>query len=305
MTAFFKQSFYGVCYAFNQIVPPPLALAILSLMLSACSTTSKPSLPNVNAGIDSNLNQPNAKQPNKPQTSPSINQSSGTGIGGLAGGSKTLQIPSINGKSISRPLTIGQSNSPVYATGELAIDPKRFAPNGFSQRELSYSSTLNGKTTTISGTERVYQQPNSIVYGVLYDTAKINGKSIKYYDRMWVIHQVAGNHTPLDKLPSAGKATYVGKAFNYDTELSFNYTVDFTKRTGRGWIGGADEASLDEANINHTGIAGDIRADGYYRGTYELNFFGAGAEEIAGKTSPRNGVEYTFGLSGTRGAITP
>lgn len=287
-------------------------------MLSACSTTSKPSLPNVNAGIDSNLNQPNAKQPNKPQTSPSINQSSGTqssgtGIGGLAGGSKTLQIPSINGTSISRPLTIGQSNSPVYATGELAIDPKRFAPDGFSQRELSYSSTLNGKTTTISGTERVYQQPNSIVYGVLYDTAEVNGKNIKPFvnSRFWVIHQVAGNNTPLDKLPSAGKATYAGKAFNHKTETSFNYTVDFTKRTGSGKIGEtADtyELSLREANISHTGISGAVRDNrwGENYGTYELNFFGAGAEEVAGKISTnRDGASYAFGLSGTRGAITP
>ncbi len=222
-----------------------------------------------------------------------------------------MQIPSINGTSISRPLTIGQSNSPVYATGELAIDPKRFAPNGFSQRELSYSSTLNGKTTTISGTERVYQQPNSIVYGVLYDTAEVNGENIKpsySFSRFWDIHQVAGNHTPLDKLPSAGKATYAGKAFNHKAETNFNYTVDFTKRTGSGWIGetaDTGEVSLREANISHTGISGAVGSGwGGNYGTYELNFFGAGAEEIAGKTSYRES-RYTFGLSGTRGAITP
>ena len=191
-----------------------------------------------------------------------------------------------------------------------------YRENGTWVGDVDYRSlqagmtTLNGTYTfTDSGTTypmtiRSYQGWRSgavIVY---------NPADGEYYNT-----DVYGVVTPLAALPSAGKATYRGTAFDFDDDGALTYHVDFAAKSGAGEITGLERYGT--ISLNTASIAVETNAlgeSGYLgrgtatsaRGTqfdYSFNFHGRQAEEIAGlatNTTSGDGI----GFHGTRGAIT-
>ena len=126
-----------------------------------------------------------------------------------------------------------------------------------------------------------------------------------------------GVRTPPAAIPTAGKATYHGTAFDSNERGSLTYHVDFAAKTGQGHIDGlnkykygditlAEGKFLQDKLLNgdtQTWIGGKASAATGSSFDYRLFFFGNRAEEIAGHaTSGDTGAG--LGLHGTRGAIT-
>ena len=104
-------------------------------------------------------------------------------------------------------------------------------------------------------------------------------------------------------VPSSGKFNYVGEALSQEQTGKFNYTVDFTAKTGSGSITDiADGITLHEGQIgkmSHTnpdntvvsgyGIGSSARSNSGLSGTYKLGFFGPNADEVAGVVTSHYG----------------
>ena len=116
-----------------------------------------------------------------------------------------------------------------------------------------------------------------------------------------------------EQLPSSGRATYRGAAFDRTNEGTLTYHVDFAARTGEGQIDGlprydgtinlrkAGFQTHDDGRIGIKGGAADTRYKGSL--TYDTGFAGAGAEELAGYI--HNAADNEFvGFHGTRGEIS-
>ncbi|WP_158078278.1 factor H binding protein domain-containing protein [Moraxella pluranimalium] len=237
-----------------------------------------------------------------------------------------LKIPQIKGKDIIRPAVFDgrtgyyTAKDKYVSSGELAINSTDFK-RGLDARSRSYV-ILQGERLEnyhVEGSERVYNQPYSIVYGNYYTRAvrdrdgKIwgltnytNGGANGYGTNLitkdqnyayFNVDQIAGQATPASEIPTIGKATYGGGAFTGTGEGGLSYTVDFGKRTGSGSLYVSDIAGtvvLHEGEIVSTtgggvaekGIKGVASlADTQYKGNYELGFYGPNAAEIAGKAT--------------------
>ncbi|AHG73943.1 hypothetical protein X781_17960 [Mannheimia sp. USDA-ARS-USMARC-1261] len=160
----------------------------------------------------------------------------------------------------------------------------------------------------------LYNQPYSVVTAQeVKRTGWENGKYIDISDKTIT---VKGLKT--EKLPPEGKATYEGKAFNYNGDYDgaigghLTYDVDFTNRTGSGKIEGgyARSITLAKGNLEKNSISST--ASLYYGthhhgdGSYKVEFFGPNAEEISGYIKMEtdiNGNPDSFGFSGIRGEV--
>lgn len=125
-----------------------------------------------------------------------------------------------------------------------------------------------------------------------------------------------GVRTPPAAIPTAGKATYNGTAFDSNERGSLTYHVDFAAKTGQGHIDGlnkykygditlAEGKFLQDKLLNgdtQTWIRGNASAATGSSFDYRLFFFGNRAEEIAGYAI--NDEQEGFAMHGTRGAIT-
>ena len=111
--------------------------------------------------------------------------------------------------------------------------------------------------------------------------------------------------TPTEVLPTAGKATYSGAAFDGKKQGVLSYSVDFEGRTGEGNITGLGEkVVLNKGSITHIDHNNEIdgsRLEGHgikgssNKGDYALGFFGANAEEIVGAVN-----DGEIGFAGSR-----
>ena len=116
-----------------------------------------------------------------------------------------------------------------------------------------------------------------------------------------------------EQLPSSGRATYRGAAFDRANEGTLTYHVDFAARTGEGQIDGlprydgtinlrkAGFQTHDDGAIGVKGGAADTRYKGSL--TYNTGFAGAGAEELTGYVANAADGEFV-GFHGTRGEIS-
>lgn len=159
----------------------------------------------------------------------------------------------------------------------------------------------------------LYNQPYSVVKA--QEIERKGWENGKYIDTSDKTITVKGLKT--EQLPTEGKATYEGKAFNYygDTGHSggfLTYDVDFTNRTGSGRVEGdwGMYIVLDKGNIEKNSISSTTQQhygeSHYVNGRYNIEFFGKNAEEIAGEIQTDkdpNGRIESFGLAGTRGEI--
>lgn len=183
-------------------------------------------------------------------------------------------------------------------------------PQGLSTQVVRYAGIVkdNNKPIVAQNTLRIYQQPNSVVIGLKSNGVQYDGKS--YFENApFGLELMDGN--PTKTLPTAGTFNYVGKAFNENSEGSFNYAIDFGAKTGQGSFNlNGKSAKLDKSAINphvqiHSkkqnksvqafGIAGTISGD--YQGKYGLVIFGDHAEEVLGGAEAENGSPIIFGGS--------
>ena len=116
-----------------------------------------------------------------------------------------------------------------------------------------------------------------------------------------------------EQLPSSGRATYRGVAFDRADQGTLTYHVDFAARQGEGQIDGLPRydgtitlrrAGFQTHNDGRIGVK-DGAADTRYKGslTYNTGFAGAGAEELTGYI--HNAADHEFvGFHGTRGEIS-
>ncbi|AHG80142.1 hypothetical protein X875_15240 [Mannheimia varigena USDA-ARS-USMARC-1388] len=159
----------------------------------------------------------------------------------------------------------------------------------------------------------LYNQPYSVV--TAQEVERKGWENGKYIDKSDKTITVKGLKT--EKLPTEGKATYEGKAFNYNGDTGHSggfltYNVDFTNRTGSGRVEGdwgmyilLDKGSIEKNSISST--THQYYGNSHYvDGKYQIEFFGPNAEEISGKIQTDidpNGRRESFGLAGTRGDI--
>ncbi|PNP99132.1 factor H binding protein domain-containing protein [Moraxella sp. RCAD0137] len=345
------------------------ALSALAISLAACSSsgdktdpqpaTTIPSATTGTTGNNGNTGTttpttPAPTTPTTPVVQPTVLVPAPTAPTGkvleAANKAKTLSVPSIQGHSIIRPVNLDPNRTTAYTTedklartGDAVIASTRFKP-GFSTTDRQYDVILGAGLDNyhIRGSERVYNQNYSIVYGNLYQRAEhtrdpsrrysdgsFRGNYTAYaYNNNFTVDQIAGQATEANQLPTLGKATYHGDAFSGKSNGRFEYSVDFGTRKGNGKISGLSEARSDlvlntsEIKSATAGIAakqsisGDVAFNGTNIGTYSLGFYGPKAEEVAGRLEAsdswaiRHGA-YTnragkteIGFGGTRGAIT-
>ena len=189
-------------------------------------------------------------------------------------------------------------------------------PAGFA--EFPAQMTINSKNdrgTTENVTVRSYQGFHAVNFAIkgpaggLVNRLGVNESGLQYFD-------------PTKILPTAGKATYNGRAFDTDPahDATLRYTIDFGSRRGSGEITasrGLGRMTLHESSIGHYGadssLFGTIPMYGIHGmrtidgnntpGSYALAIAGPNAEEIVGYADIDDDRELS--LHGSRGAINP
>ena len=180
------------------------------------------------------------------------------------------------------------------------IDARRL-PAGFASLSGNYIFP-NHNNTSVPATVRSYQGFRSGIFIAHSDQPGISAGSSDY-----------GVYTKAEQLPSSGRATYHGVAFDRADQGTLTYHVDFAARTGEGQIDGLPRydgtinlrrAGFQTHDDGSIGIK-DGAADTRYKGslTYQTRFAGAGAEELTGHVVNAADVEHV-GFHGTRGEIS-
>lgn len=180
----------------------------------------------------------------------------------------------------------------------------RSLPQGFTTLSgESRSSVYTPYPTREAETLRSYQGFRSGVF-MFYRDSNLDANSVTY-----------GDYTSPAQLPTAGKATYSGTAFDRHSQGTLTYHVDFGAKTGQGTIEGLNaygtislaqgkietvRNELEGTYMQITGIGTAARGQQMY---YLVDFFGNQAEEIAG-VAYTDDTKNSVGFHGTRGAIT-
>ncbi|MEG9545444.1 factor H binding protein domain-containing protein [Mannheimia sp. HC-2023] len=182
----------------------------------------------------------------------------------------------------------------------------------FSPINSSSTSCSNGGCTTY--TENTVNTSGSLLYNQKYSvvvgnysskTGTINGGFVSENS---FNPRAKGLKTKVDAIPTEGKATYLGHAFDaYHTgsegQGKLSYNVDFGKRIGSGKVDSLrhePNVVLAEGKISKGGISGKASSSFDSDGSYRIEFFGPNAEEIGGKMTLG---KDNYGLAGTRGDI--
>lgn len=183
--------------------------------------------------------------------------------------------------------------------GAIAHVDARSLPQGFADR--SVQSDVNGVRTKQK--IRSYQGFRS---GIMVLNNELDGSRFT---------APFGYKTPIAQIPTQGKATYSGTAFDQYERGNVTYHVDFADRSGYGEITGLNR--LGTITLHKAGYA--AHADDLNRTTkyynlgeataangaalrYNTMFYGDKAEELVGEVI---GTTHTsIGFHGTRGEIT-
>lgn len=195
-----------------------------------------------------------------------------------------------------------QGNEASLYSANTVLDTKGLS-KGYHEIQKNYDvANFDGYSFRVRGTERIYNQPYSVVYGRQYGevTAKSNA-SLSATTRQLAKNQFNVNHivgyaTPSSQIPTSGTAVYQGKAFSgYGSAGDLRYEVNFDNRRGEGRITGIADTGTIELNRGYIsdiklgvktmrGIESSAYAGGY-SGKYQLGFFGPNAEEVAGRVT--------------------
>ncbi|WP_240318025.1 factor H binding protein domain-containing protein [Neisseria lactamica] len=168
-----------------------------------------------------------------------------------------------------------------------------------------------GKTfkLTRNGESHIYRQNYSLIAGVKPTSYSMQGddlgNGLNTPNPINDENYLTIKGTPTEVLPTAGKATYSGAAFDGKKQGVLNYSVDFNEKTGEGNITGLSEkVILNKGSITHIDHNNEIdgsRLEGHgikgssNKGDYALGFFGANAEEIVGTVN-----DGEIGFAGSR-----
>ena len=210
-----------------------------------------------------------------------------------------------------------QRNGQTFATSEVnkghTIDSVKL-PAGFSEFPAQLTITRsNGQQITENVNVRSYNGFHAGVFTTSGIRTQLPNDNNNEFNQIFI--------RPTTQLPSAGKATYAGRAFDQNpvNDASFTYTINFGTRRGSGEIAasqGVEKILLKEAEIKRETDSGlmmytlDGAADaasGRLSGNeYTLVMAGPNAEEVIGS------VEYTdkknqgglLLMHGTRGEIS-
>lgn len=171
-----------------------------------------------------------------------------------------------------------------------------------------------GKTfkLTRKGESHIYRQNYSLIAGVKPTSYSMQGdgqgNGLNTPNPINDENYLTIKGTPTEVLPTAGKATYSGAAFDGKKQGVLNYSVDFKERTGEGNITGLGETVVlnkgNITNIDHKNEIDGSRLQGYgikgssNKGNYALGFFGANAEEIVGTVGDSKNDK--IGFAGSR-----
>ena len=168
-----------------------------------------------------------------------------------------------------------------------------------------------GKTfkLTRNGESHIYRQNYSLIAGVKPTSYSMQGdglgNGLNTPNPINDENYLTIKGTPTEVLPTAGKATYSGAAFDGKKQGVLNYSVDFNEKTGEGDITGLGEkVVLNKGSITHVDHNNEIDGSSLKghgikgssnKGNYALGFFGANAEEIVGTVN-----DGEIGFAGSR-----
>ena len=209
-----------------------------------------------------------------------------------------------------------QRNGQTFATSEVnkghTIDSAKL-PAGFSEFPAQLTITRsNGQQITENVNVRSYNGFHAGVFTTSGIRTQLPNDNNNEFNQIFI--------RPTTQLPSAGKATYAGRAFDQNpvNDASFTYTINFGTRRGSGEIAasqGVEKILLKEAEIKRETDSGlmmytlDGAADaasGRLSGNeYTLVMAGPNAEEIIGNvgyTDKKNQGGLLL-MHGTRGEI--
>ncbi|WP_455483699.1 factor H binding protein domain-containing protein [Haemophilus parahaemolyticus] len=164
---------------------------------------------------------------------------------------------------------------------------------------------------------KVYNQTYSVTLGK-YSKETRDEYNPTSYERFTIENK--GLQTKEEGLPTEGRATYTGKAFNLENNGDLTYNVNFSERKGSGSITGfqkygtitLEEAPLQvkprskQVGIKNGRATPEKNATTSIHETYNLDFYGPKAEEIGGSVyfGDYSGSDTNvIGFSGTRGEI--
>ena len=143
-----------------------------------------------------------------------------------------------------------------------------------------------------------------------------SGAYLQYAEHGLYLKLAYGIEPLQGEIPTSGKATYTGVAFDKNDRGTLSYHVDFGNKQGHGNItnlGRYGNVTLQPAAFRQTNEAdyviyevpertGIASSDRYGRMSYDLRLWGPQAAELSGKLSDNRESVAVF--HGTRGAIT-
>ena len=263
--------------------------------------------PNTNNPVRTTPTNPNTQNPANPGNrilAPAPSMPNAAERAAFNNKKRSLERPEVKSGELSLTYEIKVNGKKIInSTGSLAERDFSHMPHGFSSHAGEITVSNNKKRITVPAIVRSYQGFRSGVV-TTYDTTT-NGYDIAFY----------GVNTPATAIPSTGRATYTGTAFDKNDIGRLTYNVDFGAKTGQGYVEGLTQHGRITLNRGKVKL-GSLRSvpstlSGEVTGTataakgagldYAMHFFGNQAEEIAGYVANETDA---IALHGTRGEIT-
>lgn len=240
-------------------------------------------------GSDSAANDPPAAQPPTPQISETYRNRL-----------NIVKTKSFNFSAPGLALDTIVNDHTVMSLGNnrLSIDMRSLPQGWLATTGRQISRDASGDSTTMQ--VRSYQ-------------GFYSGAYIQKGDEGFNLHLTYGVEPLADDMPSRGKATYTGVAFDERDKGTFTYHLDFAKQSGHGQISGLSrygEVTLHPSVFTRTqlndfvifqtvrGRASSAKSNALQ---YSANVWGAGAQEINGKIQEWGDATAVF--QGSRGDI--
>ena len=152
----------------------------------------------------------------------------------------------------------------------------------------------------------------SSIYNQKYSLLKIEYRSAVLPDNPenseFYLSQPIGVETIFTDLPQSDTFSYKGVAFDIKENGIFNYTIDFSTKTGKGSVTGLSigNVELQESKIQNNDMQGSLFGEAKSpsgNGNYNLTLYGPAGEEILGNMildENNSDKNKAYGLAGSR-----